>query len=395
MRKCLISFLLVFTVVAMMIPVGAATDKAIFTVNAPTQLPMAGEEFEVTVDISNNPGFCAIQFTLDYDESQVICKAIKTKALIDGSLSATNPDAEGSASVSAASLETIQGDGAIAGYLFEAIEDITEFDFKLKDITLSDSDLNDISYQIAGASEEVPTPDVEELPEEEITDENVGGGSYEESPKPDSGTEEEINQQPEKDSDATEEEPVEVHLFEDVKGHWAESFVNEAVRLGLFKGDDQGNFNPDDNVTRAQFVTVLWRMAGSPEVSEKPPFADIDDQIAEFKSAIGWGYANGYINGVSENTFDPNGTLTREAGMKILHYYSGGETGAEQALTAIYDGLFADSSEISQWAKNSIYWGVYQKLIAGTTSNTLSPKGTATRAQLAKILVNYIAYTNR
>ena len=385
------AFFLVFAVLTMAIPVGAATDAATFMVSVPTQLPMAGEEFEVTVDISNNPGFCAIQFTLDYDESQVICKAIKTEALIDGSLSATNPDAGGSAIVSAASLEAIRGDGAVAGYLFEAIEDITEFNFKLKDITLSDEDLNDISYQLDGALEEEVIPDIGEIPEEEITDEpvieNVGGGSYQETPTPDSEIEE--------DSNITEEEPVQSHLFEDVKGHWAESFVNEAVRLGLFKGDDQGRFRPDDNVTRAQFVTVLWRMTGSPEVQDQTPFADIDDQIDEFKSAIAWGYANGYINGVSEHIFDPNGTLTREAGMKILHYYSGGEIGAEQAFTAVYDGLFADSSEISPWAKNSIYWGVYQKLIAGTSADTLSPKGTATRAQLAKILVNYREYTNR
>ena len=180
--------------------------------------------------------------------------------------------------------------------------------------------------------------------------------------------------------------------FSDMQGHWAESFVNDATKLGLFKGDEQGKFNPDENVTRAQFVTVLWRMEGSPVVDIAVPFTDISNQPDEFKTAIAWGYSNGYINGESDTKFEPEGVLTREAGMKILHYYSGGMTGGELQFMAIYDGLFKDSSEISQWAKKSVYWGVYQKLLSGTSSNTLSPKDTATRGQLAKILINYINF---
>ena len=155
-------------------------------------------------------------------------------------------------------------------------------------------------------------------------------------------------------------------------------------------GDTDGNFNPDDDVTRAQFVTVLWRMAGRPDVSAELPFTDVENQLPEFKSAIKWGYANGYIKGTSDTTFAPEASLTREAGMKILHSYSGGAVGKEIQLYAIYDGTFKDSPDISGWAKQSVYWGIYNKLISGTSSSTLTPKGTATRAQLATILVNYL-----
>lgn len=185
------------------------------------------------------------------------------------------------------------------------------------------------------------------------------------------------------------EEIVSENVFPDMARHWAEPFVNEASKLGLFKGDADGNFNPESNVTRAQFVTVLWRMAGEPVVDAEIPFTDIENQIPEFQSAIAWGYTNGYINGTSDATFDPDGTLTREAAMKILHSYSGGKTGMEIQLYAVYDGLLEDSSEISDWAKKSVYWGIYNKLIAGTSENTISPKGITTRAQLAKILVSY------
>jgi hypothetical protein len=161
--------------------------------------------------------------------------------------------------------------------------------------------------------------------------------------------------------------------FSDMSGHWAEPFVDEASTLGLFKGDEAGNFNPDANITRAQFVTVLWRMANSPESSAELPFVDVQNQIPEFISAISWGYSNKYISGTSDKTFEPDGVLTREAAMKILHAYSGGKVGMEIQFYKIYDGLLEDSQDISDWAKQSVYWGIYNKLISGTGENTISP----------------------
>ena len=179
-------------------------------------------------------------------------------------------------------------------------------------------------------------------------------------------------------------------VFADVKGHWSEDFVMKSVEKGLFVGDADGNFNPDADITRAQFITVLWRMAGRPGSGIDLPFTDAENQLPEFREAICWGYENGYIKGTSETTFEPESTLTREAGMKILHLYSGGNVGGEFQFYAIYDGLLKDSSEISGWAKGSVYWGIYNKLISGTEEMTIAPKGTATRAQLARILVSYL-----
>jgi hypothetical protein len=186
-----------------------------------------------------------------------------------------------------------------------------------------------------------------------------------------------------------EEEPV-VPIYSDTEGHWAVKQINEATELGLFKGNEDGLFNPEGKITRAQFITVLWREAGSPEVEPTHSFADIDNQNDEFKKAIAWGHSKGYINGVSETQFDPNGILTREAGMKMLHYYSGGLVGREMMFYNIYDVLLQDSDQISDWAKKSVYWGVYYQLISGTTGTTISPKDPMTRAQMAKIMVSYL-----
>ncbi len=399
MKKCLIVCLLVLSIVSIMIPVGAASENAVFDIRTPAELPKTGDEFEVAVELTNNPGFCAIEFVLTYDANAMECVDAVTDDVLAGSLSVTNPEADEGAIVVAASLKRLEGDGTLALYYFKANQDITAFDFKLKDIILVDENNGNIEYEVAGGKEAENTPvipddtndsgEAEDKPEEILPDSPV----IDTPPYNDDFSKEEAESVPpvsEPDSEGETEEEGAEHTFPDVVGHWAEKYVSEAVKHGLFMGDTEGNFNPDDNVTRAQFVTVLWRMAGRPDVSTKLPFADIEDQIPEFKKAITWGYANGYIKGTSDTTFEPSATLTREAGMKILHSYSGGKIGKEIQLYAVYDGIFKDSKEISDWAKNSLYWGVYNKMISGTSSDTLSPKGTATRAQLAKILVDYL-----
>lgn len=179
------------------------------------------------------------------------------------------------------------------------------------------------------------------------------------------------------------------NTFTDTVDHWAEDYISEAVELGFFKGTDDNVFEPDACISRAQFITVLWRMSGEPETELETSFLDISHQPLEFKKAIYWGYNNGYINGASDTRFAPEDALTREAAMKILYYLSGGQSGSELLFTAVYDNAFADSGDISLWAKPCVYWGFYNKLISGTSKEKLSPKDNATRAQMAKILVEY------
>ena len=76
--------------------------------------------------------------------------------------------------------------------------------------------------------------------------------------------------------------------------------------------------------------------------------------------------------------------------MKILFGYDGGQSGMETMFTDVYEADFSDSGETADWAKAAMYWGVYKTLISGTGDGKLSPRGTATRAQLAKILTVYI-----
>lgn len=398
MKKNLLIYSLILIMISVLLPTAVFAESAKLTVKAPEAVPAVGEEFTVTVELSNNPGVCAVQFTLAYDKSKLECTAASTGLLLNGMLAVANPDADTGAIVAAATTDPIEDDGIIGAFKFVLKDAVETLDFAIADVTLKNQNSEDIPYEVIGADfvekaeppkEEKPEPT--EKPAEVITpepEENVQGGeSYVEEP-----TQPEVQTpnptEPPKDQEAA--KPDAAKLFGDVAGHWGAEFINKAAEKGLFNGDEKGNFNPDANVTRAQYVTVLWRLAGKPEAADTTPFEDIDSQIPEFKSAIAWGYSNGYINGTDEKTFMPEGTLTREAAMKILYYYSGGKSGDEKLLTAIYDGFFEDSSSISKWAKDPMYWAVYNELISGTSETTLSPQNTATRAQLAKILVNYV-----
>ncbi|MBR5152898.1 MAG: S-layer homology domain-containing protein [Clostridia bacterium] len=388
MKKRMIGCLLVVAMILVLIPVYAASDGATFTVTPPEELPKAGDEFEVVVSLENNPGFNALQFTLVFDKTLMECTKIKTGTVLKEMLSATNPNAENGVIVASATLDTVAENGIVVICTCKALTDIESWQFAMEQITFEDAQSNALTYDVVGATVTEPEPEEDIRPGGALADDMLDEPDDEPMEEP---TEPGIGgtvTEPE-ESDETEPE-VPLTTFPDTNGHWAEKEIGLAADKGLFKGDDLGNFNPDADVTRAQFVTVLWRMAGSPAVETKAPFADIENQISEFQSAIAWGFANGYINGISETEFDPEGTLTREAGMKILHFYSGGAKGNEQMLTLIYDDFFDDSKEISSWAKDSVYWGIYNTLISGTSKTTLSPQGTATRAQLAKILVNYI-----
>ncbi len=356
MKKRLLSLVLSLAMVLSVISVQVFAAGAVLTIQAPETLPKAGETFTVTVDLSGNPGFSVLEFTLAFDESLMDCTAARTGDVMKGTLSVTNPDAAAGAIVAGATVTPVVKNGEVAVFTFTAKEDLTNFDLRLLNVLFGDENADDIDYSVA----------------------IIGGTS--------SGDVDEDEE------DAEDKIPIVIkpESFTDTKGYWAEEYINEAVARGLFTGYSDGSFRPNANVTRAQFMTVLWRMAGKPEVEGETPFTDIAGIREEFRKAITWGYAMGYIGGVTETTFVPGGSLTRAAAMKILYYYNGGISGGELLMTGIYDAGFTDSDKLSSWAKAPMYWGVYNGIISGNSASQLNPRGTATRAHLAKILVNYL-----
>lgn len=179
--------------------------------------------------------------------------------------------------------------------------------------------------------------------------------------------------------------------FTDVPdSHWASDYIRRAAEQGFVSGYPDGSFRPGNSVTRAQFVTMLWRIAGRPESAKESPFADTAGLNEDFRRAIAWATENGYVNGVTETEFQPHTTITRQQAMTILFRYNGGVSGMELMFFGIYDSHFTDSAQIGSFAKNGVYWAVYHEIVNGATATTIAPHGTATRAQIAVILLRYM-----
>lgn len=173
--------------------------------------------------------------------------------------------------------------------------------------------------------------------------------------------------------------------FTDLDRHWAKDVVLEAVRDGLFSGTSATTFSPNQPVTRGMLVTVLHRMEGTPAGSGQP-FADVASD-AYYADAVAWAAEHGIVAGISETTFAPNASVTREQMAAILYRYAqsqGADVTGRADLTA-----FADVSEISGYAKDALSWANASGLISGRSASVLAPKDTATRAEAASILVRF------
>lgn len=351
-------------------------------VTVPETLPKAGEQFTVTVDIVGNPGFASVEFTVPYDKDAMECTSANPGDLMKGMMAASNQKAPGGAIVVGASVVTIEGDGRLGVFTFIAKENLTSSDFQLEDVLLTTENNEDIPYIVNQLVTKAPAPPEEqrdlEKEAEEIGEEIENNPDWRPSRSdPETPPAEQQPQTPERPS------------FTDISGHWAEADVLRAAELGLIGGYADGTFKPDNSLTRAQFVTILYRQAGRPAVTAAAPFTDIANVNDEFRTAIAWAYERRLVDGTSPTTFNPNGPLSRQATMKILFQHGGAAAGPELMFYGVYDGTFPDSGRLAEWARAPMYWGVYNTLIEAGEGNNLNPAQPMTRGQLARSMVRY------
>lgn len=365
MKNRIISLLLALCLCFGMTVTASAAGTSL-NVQAPETLPEAGETFEVTASISGNPGLSSVQFTLGFDKSVVQCTKVSLGTVLAGAaLGGTNPEAKSGAKLAVVTMDTFSDNGTLAVYTFKVLKD-GDADFVLKDVILN---------KAAGESVN---------PAVSVTGGQAGSGSTESAPAPGGDKE--------PPAPVEEEEIVTLpQTFTDVpESYWAAAHIQRAADKGLISGYADGSFRPGNSVTRAQFVTMLWRMAGKPAASGAAPFADTVNLNGDFKAAIAWASENGYVNGVTATAFKPNNTITRQQAMAILFRYNGSVSGMELMFTGMYDSQFTDSGSIGAFAKPGVYWAVYNGIVNGTTPTTINPHGTATRAQIAVILLRYM-----
>ena len=181
-----------------------------------------------------------------------------------------------------------------------------------------------------------------------------------------------------------------VNPYTDVaKSAWYYDAVKYTYQNGLMNGMGNDRFEPESNMTRAMMVTVLYRLEGSPEASElNNPFKDVDNSW--YTDAICWAAANGIVNGTEADRFSPNDDVTREQMVTILFRYATYKKAASDKRTALSD--FTDGATVSKYAEDAVQWAVAEEIIRGSLESGktyLLPAAGATRAQIATVLMRF------
>lgn len=139
-------------------------------------------------------------------------------------------------------------------------------------------------------------------------------------------------------------------------------------------------------MTRAMMVTILYRMAGSPAVSEGQPFSDVPEGTW-YTQAVSWAASQGIVDGVGEGRFSPDTAVTREQ-MAVLFYRYAAWAKLDVSQTSSLAG-FTDCQDIHSWALEAMEWAHAVGLITGRPDNRLAPQGTTTRGEAATILMRF------
>ncbi len=175
----------------------------------------------------------------------------------------------------------------------------------------------------------------------------------------------------------------------DVKTHWGHPSIDYCVEHGLMNGVGDGKFNPDGTVTRAMLATVLYRQAGSPDVQNASAFPDVNPG-EWYGKATAWAADAGVVTGYPDGTFDPNKAVTRQEMATMFYRYA---KFAKFDVSAAGDlSVFPDRNQVLEYAMEAMVWANGAGLITGNVVNDvtcLDPKGNATRAQLATILMRF------
>ena len=164
---------------------------------------------------------------------------------------------------------------------------------------------------------------------------------------------------------------------------WYYDAVKYMYQCEIMKGMSDTRFEPNTTLTRAMFVTVLYRAAGSETAQTRTSFKDVGQDMW-YTKAVAWAVANGIAAGYSDSVFAPDDLVTREQMAAMIYRYAK-YRGYDMSGSASISG-FADAGDVSEWALAAVKWAVDVEIISGMSESTLVPGGTATRAQCASMI---------
>lgn len=174
--------------------------------------------------------------------------------------------------------------------------------------------------------------------------------------------------------------------FNDIKNHWANEAIKYVYENSVMNGINETTFSPDENMTRAMLVTILYRLEKSNFKYESAVFEDVTAEDW-YVDAVAWAKANNIVKGLSETEFAPNDNVTREQLAVILYRYANFKN-VDTSASAELSG-FSDFNNISSWAYAALEWAYAAELITGMDNGSLLPDSFATRAQVATIIMRF------
>lgn len=174
-------------------------------------------------------------------------------------------------------------------------------------------------------------------------------------------------------------------VFADITGHWAEKDIINVVGMGLFSGTSDTTFEPETSMTRGMFVTVLGRMSGE-EISGTSSFSDVDSS-KYYAPYIAWANKNGIVSGTSASTFNPDAAVSCEQAAIILSKYA-----AYKGIAFETRSISPSTTGVSEWAKAYVVEAGKAGIITKQNTNGYAYTSSATRADVASMLSNFMAY---
>ena len=191
------------------------------------------------------------------------------------------------------------------------------------------------------------------------------------------------------DPDPEEELPISIdEIFQDIAKHWAKASIAFVYENKLFFGLSNGNFGPEMSMTRGMVVAVLARMTKD-DLSQSPQgqFMDVSGQ-EWYAESVAWAAAHQITSGMTETEFAADQPVTRQQLVVMLKNLADYLGLAQKSNTTL--AAYPDGKDVSAWAEAAMQWAVENGIISGREDHTLDPLGTATRAEVAEIVMRFM-----
>lgn len=265
---------------------------------------------------------------------------------------------------------------------------------------LSETDIAQYNLEVTAVwSEDEPEPTEPEPTEPEPTEpEPTDPEPTEPEPTDPEPTDPEPTEPEPTEPEPTDPEPTEpdeeVELpFSDVpKTAWYRDAVEFVYTNGYMNGTGSGKFSPSVITNRSMLVTVLYRIDGSPEVTDEQRSCFSDTQGKYYTDAVAWANANGIVNGTGNGKFSPEDYITRQDAITIFYRYCVEYLMLDGSSRADLES-YADAGKVSGYAKDAMAWAVGTGLVKGIPTDdgmTLNPRGNLSRAEAATMLMRFV-----